>query len=88
MGKVVGIGQLFYIFIRVIFFCLVYGVYLIDWFQLNYIKILSYSLFIECEDGIVIVIGMYIVDVIENNDLIIDNINCEYNKVMYNVCNL
>lgn len=39
-------------------------------------------MFIECEDGIVIVIGMYIVDVIENNDLIIDNINCEYNKVI------
>lgn len=39
-------------------------------------------MFIECEDGRVIVIGMYIVDVIENNDLIIDNINCEYNKVI------
>lgn len=81
MGKVVGIGQPFYIPIRVISLCSAYGVYLIDWPQLNYTKKSSYSLSIECEDGRATATWTYTVDVIENNDPTIDNTNCEHNKV-------
>lgn len=52
-----------------------YGVYLIDWPQLNYTKTSSYSLSIECEDGRATATGTYTVDVIENNDPTIDNTN-------------
>eukprot|EP00105_Crassostrea_gigas_P044974 XP_019929122.1 PREDICTED: protocadherin-3 [Crassostrea gigas] len=52
-----------------------YGVYLIDWPQLNYTKKSSYSLSIECEDGRATATGTYTVDVIENNDPTIDNTN-------------
>nr|XP_034312494.1 protocadherin Fat 3 [Crassostrea gigas] len=52
-----------------------YGVYLIDWPQLNYTKTSSYSLSIECEDGTATATGTYTVDVIKNNDPTIDNTN-------------
>ncbi|XP_061183358.1 protocadherin Fat 4-like [Saccostrea echinata] len=52
-----------------------YGVYLIDWPQLNYNTRSSYSLSIQCEDGLATASGTYTVTVNKNNNPTIDNTN-------------